>query len=189
MIMKIIFTKTFQLGYILSLGIACSTSYLCALDLKKFDAPPQEREKYLAFRSPPPLRYTPIPLAADRLSLISPDATGKVVEKKEPVDTNASQEPDFPIVTYSTESEIEKKSFPGVIPQIAPPTTLPLADPFEGVVGTDVGTTDELLNVFDDLRVNSGNIRMNPIPFIPPYTVAPDNLKIGTKATYRRVPR
>ena len=57
------------------------------------------------------------------------------------------------------------------------------------VSGADVGTTDELLNVFEDLRTNSRGVRMNPIPFIPPYTVAPDNLKVGTKATYRRVPR
>ena len=73
--------------------------------------------------------------------------------------------------------------------QISPSNQIPLADPFEGLSGTDVGTTDELLNVFEDLRTNSRGVRMNPIPFIPPYTVAPDNLKVGTKATYRRVPR
>ena len=76
-----------------------------------------------------------------------------------------------------------------MLPQSPPPNSLPLADPFEGVSGMDVGSTDELLNVFDELRVDSRTVRMNNIPFIPPYTVAPDNLKVGTKATYRRVSR
>ena len=152
-------------------------------DLKKFDAPVPERDKYLSFNAPPSLRYTPIPLKADRTNLISPyrKLTKPVLTK----DSNATPAPDFPLVTYSTEPQAKAPSF---IPQPAG-SSLPLADPFEGVSNANVGSTDELLNVFEDMKVNSRTVRVNAIPFIPPYTVAPDNLKIGTKATYRRVPR
>jgi hypothetical protein len=153
------------------------------IDLKKFDAPPPERDRYLTFKSPPSLRFTPVPLAVDRMLLISPSTPEpKASPKKE---DNASAEPDFPIVTYSTEPE---SNVPAFIPQ-TPSNSLPMADPFEGVSGTKVGSTDELLNVFEDMKVDSRTVRVNAIPFIPPYTVAPDNLKIGTKSTYRRVPR
>ena len=153
------------------------------LDLKKFDSPPPLRDRYLTYKSPPSLRFTPVPLAADRTQLISQATPTPKPSPK--VEDNASSEPDFPIVTYSTEPQ--RKS-PAFIPQPAS-NSLPMADPFEGVSGSNVGSTDELLNVFEDLKVDSRTIRVNSIPFIPPYTVAPDNLKIGTKSTYRRVPR
>jgi hypothetical protein len=153
------------------------------LDLKKFDAPPPARERYLTCKAPPSLHFTPVPLAADRMQLISvATPTSKPSPK---VEDNASSEPDFPIVTYSTEPH---RNAPSFIPQSAS-SSLPMADPFEGVSGANVGSTDELLNVFEDLKVDSRTVRVNAIPFIPPYTVAPDNLKIGTKSTYRRVPR
>jgi hypothetical protein len=158
-------------------------SHIWGIDLKKFDAPVPERDKYLSFNAPPSLRYIPVPLAADRSNLISTDK--KPTKSAPPKDSNASSKPDFPIVTYTTEPQAKSPSF---IPQSAG-SSLPLADPFEGVSRTNVGSTDELLNVFEDMKVDSRTVRVNAIPFIPPYTVAPDNLKIGTKATYRRVPR
>ena len=163
--------------------------FVLGLDLKKFDPAPQEREKYLAFRPPVALRYKPIPLDADRLNLIRLDQSSTTTSTPSNEDSNQTDEPEFPVVTYSTDKDILKDSIPSMLPQSPPPNSLPLADPFEGVSGMDVGSTDELLNVFDELRVDSRSVRMNPIPFIPPYTVAPDNLKVGTKATYRRVSR
>lgn len=159
------------------------------LDLKKFDPPPPKRDKYLAFSSPPSLRYAPVPLEADRLTLIRLEIPKEKPPAKPVEETNASDEPEFPVVTYSTEPQAPSGFPPPVISVSPPPSKLPLADPFEGVVDSDVGSTDELLDVFDQLRIDSRAVRMNAIPFIPPYTVAPDNLKIGTKATYRRVPR
>lgn len=163
--------------------------FVSGLDLKKFDAPPLERDKYLAFKPPVALRYAPIPLEADRLNLIRLDLSITTTSTPANEDSNQTEEPDFPVVTYSTDKDMLKNSVPSMLPQSPPPNPLPLADPFEGVSGMDVGSTDELLNVFDELRVDSRSVRMNSIPFIPPYTVAPDNLKVGTKATYRRVSR
>lgn len=163
--------------------------FVSGLDLKKFDPAPEEREKYLAFKPPVALRYKPVPLEADRLNLIRLDLTMTTTSTPTNADSNQTDEPDFPVVTYSTDKDMLKDPVPSMLPQSPPPNSLPLADPFEGVSGMDVGSTDELLNVFDELKIDTRSVRMNAIPFIPPYTVAPDNLKVETKATYRRVSR
>lgn len=186
----IIFQYFNSLRYYTFLAVFTSLSpFVSGLDLKKFDSLPPEREKYLAFKPPVALRYAPVPLEADRLNLIRLDLSINTTSTPPEEDSNQSDEPDFPVVTYSTEDDILENSIPSMLPQSPPPNSLPLADPFEGVSGMDVGSTDELLNVFDELKVDSRTVRMNNIPFIPPYTVAPDNLKVGTKATYRRVSR
>ena len=186
----IIFQYLNHLRYYTSFAVCSLLSPLVSgLDLKKFDSPPQDREKYLAFNPPAALRYAPVPLEADRLNLIRLDLSIAKTSTPTGEDSNQTDEPDFPVVTYSSDKDILKNSMPSMLPQSPPPNSLPLADPFEGVSGMDVGSTDELLNVFDELRVNSRTVRMNNIPFIPPYTVAPDNLKVGTNATYRRVSR
>ena len=160
------------------------------VNLKRFDAPPIERAKYLTFKAPTALRFATVEMEVDRLKLISPDLVDVSTGTSEGADANKSEVPEFPIVTYSTDPEKPQVSSPATItPLSSPPSSLPLADPFEGVMGTNVGTTDELLNVFEEMNVNNRSVRLNAIPFIPPYTVAPDSLKIGTKATYRRVPR
>lgn len=159
-----------------------------AVDLKRFDAPKPERASYLSFRAPPRLRFTPLPVPADRTKLIRMDVTLKPETPKQE-DNSTVSPPDFPIVEYSTDDRPSSVKIPSRIPQMAPSSVLPLADPFEGVDGTNVGTTDELLDVFDQLRISSRPSGMKPIPFIPPYTVAPDNMKIETKARYRRVQR
>ena len=164
-------------------------SFAWGIDLKKFDSPTPERLKYLSFKPPVSLRYEPVPLEVDRLNLVPLDLTNTKPSAPKAEDSNQSDEPEFPVVTYSTDPEEIKDVMPDSLLQISPSNEIPLADPFEGLSGADVGTTDELLNVFEDLRTNSRGVRMNPIRFIPPYTVAPDNLKVGTKATYRRVPR
>jgi len=186
----IIFQYFNRLRYYTCLAVS---SLLCpfvsGLELKKFDSPPREREKYLAFKPPVALRYAPVPLEPDRLNLIRLDLSITQTSTPPNEDSNQTNEPDFPVVTYSTDKDILKNSMPSMLPQSPPPNSLPLADPFEGVSEMDVGSTDELLNVFDELRVDSRSVRMNNIPFIPPYTVAPDNLKVGSNATYRRVQR
>ena len=70
----------------------------------------------------------------------------------------------------------------------APKDELPLADPFENSSMDSVNSTDELLRVLEkrQVGVTSGNILM---PFIPPYTSAPENIVIESKASYKRIQR
>ena len=184
-------TLTFSLKSLtLLLGIFSFHFLSFGVNLKRFDAPPVERPKYLSFKSPSSLRFASVPMEVDRLKLIPLDTERSSQNSVNEVDSNETETAEFPIVTYSTETE-KTKVMPTVItPLSSSSDSLPLADPFEGVSGSRVGTTDELLNVFEEMNVDyPDSIRLNTIPFIPPYTVAPDNLKIGTKATYRRVPR
>ena len=158
------------------------------IDLKRFDAPEPQRVSYLSFKSPPRLRYTPLPSAVDRTKLIMLDITLQAGPSKQE-DNSTESSPDFPIVEYSADNEASSVKIRPQIPQDAPTSSLPLADPFEGVDETNVGTTDELLDVFDQMRIAPQSANLNQIPFIPPYTIAPDNMKIETKSSYRRVQR
>ncbi len=158
------------------------------IDLKRFDAPEPQRVSYLSFKSPPRLRYTPLPSAVDRTKLIMLDITFQADPSKQE-DNSTESPPDFPIVEYSPDNEASSVKIRPQIPQAAPTSSLPLADPFEGVNETNVGTTDELLDVFDQMRIAPQSANLNQIPFIPPYTIAPDNMRIETKSSYRRVQR
>jgi len=157
------------------------------LDLKRFDAPETPRVRYLTFKSPTSLRYREEVFPVDRSKLVMKTNISPIEKVS---DNNATvSAPDFPVITYTTGDDSSPKPSTPVLPQYTQPAKLPLADPFESLNHSKVGTTDQLLNIFDENQIKSDILRMNAIPFIPPYTVAPDNLKIGTKATYRRVPR
>ena len=55
---------------------------------------------------------------------------------------------------------------------------LPLADPFSAANSDAINSTDELMKVFDRSKIDAGNARI-AIPFVPPYTVAPESMKIS----------
>lgn len=162
-----------------------------AFDTKRFDAPPPKRPGYLSFTSPQKLRFAPAPIVADRSALI---LSMKIPASSEDnsVDANASlNESEFPIVDYDGSSAGEPETDDSgklEIPQIAPPIELPMADPFAEGNSDTINSTDELMKVFDQSRIEVGNTRI-AIPFVPPYTVAPESMKISSRSTYRRVNR
>ena len=156
-------------------------------DLKRFDAPKIQRVRYLTFKSPTSLRYKEEVFPVDRTKLVM--RTNFSSLERVPENNATVSAPEFPVITYTTGDDSSPKPSIPVLPQYSQPAKLPLADPFESLKDLKVGTTDQLLNIFDENQIKSDVLRMNTIPFIPPYTVAPDNLKIGTKATYRRVQR
>ena len=69
--------------------------------------------------------------------------------------------------------------------------SLPLADPFEEMSNSSIDSTDDLMEVFESSSSSQSMLQGQGgiIPFIPPYSVTPDNLKITNRATYRRVQR
>ena len=160
-----------------------------AFETKRFDAPPPKRSSYLSFASPKKLRFAPAPIVADRGALIMTTAITPA-EGGNSIESNATlEESEFPVVDYadspSGETDIAD-SGKFEIPQIAPPVELPLADPFAGGGSDSISSTDELMKVFDQSRIEVGNRRI-AIPFVPPYTVAPESMKISSRSTYRRV--
>ena len=160
-----------------------------AIETKRFDAPPAKRTSYLTLAAPKKLRFAPAPITADRGALIMPATIIPTVEDNI-IESNAtSEESEFPVVDYADSPPGENDiadSGKLEIPQIAPPVELPLADPFSGGNLDAISSTDELMEVFDQSKIEAGNARI-PIPFIPPYMVAPESMKISSRSTYKRV--
>ena len=158
---------------------------------KRFDAPQVSRSQYLAFSQPPPLRYESSPLPVDRRKLILPPSAIVVTTTlNQEVNATSSDGNDFPLIAFNDDnSSYQVKSKPMAprnIPLLAPPVSLPLTDPFEDVGALGIDSTDELLEVFESSSLNTPRSSMQNIPFVPPYTVAPDNLRVTTRSTYQR---
>jgi hypothetical protein len=158
---------------------------------KRFDAPQASRSQYLAFSQPPTLRYESSPLPVDRRKLILPPSAIVVTTTlNQEVNATSSDGNDFPLIAFNDDnSSYQVKSKPMAprnIPLLAPPVSLPLTDPFEDVGALGIDSTDELLEVFESSSLNTPRSSMQNIPFVPPYTVAPDNLRVTTRSTYQR---
>ena len=162
-----------------------------ALDTKRFDAPAPKRAGYLTFASPKNLRFVQAPIVADRGALIMPSAVIPEINVK-PVETNSSiEQGEFPVIDYNDSADSDP-AIPDAgnleIPKIAPPVELPLADPFASGNSSSINSTDELMNIFDRSRVGTGNSNI-AVPFMPPYTVTPENMKVTSRSVYRRINR
>ena len=101
--------------------------------------------------------------------------------------------PEFPLISYGASDQnksIEPTSYPSQIqsiPEFAQTEeALPLADPFEEMDAENIVTTDELLDVIESSDSGSSNFQFG-LPFIPPFSVTPDNLTISSESSYRRV--
>ena len=83
----------------------------------------------------------------------------------------------------------EPSTLPESIPMLNNDAVLPAPDPFlESATSGSINSTDDLLNLFEQRnKVQSSPFGYNTIPFIPPFTSAPDNLRLETRATYRKV--
>ena len=158
---------------------------------KRFDAPQASRSQYLAFSQPPTLRYESSPLPVDRRKLILPPSAIVVTTTlNQEVNATSSDGNDFPLIAFNDDnSSYQVKSKPMAprnIPLLAPPVSLPLTDPFEDVGALGIDSTDELLEVFESSSLNTPRSSIQNIPFVPTYTVAPDNLRVTTRSTYQR---
>ena len=112
------------------------------------------------------------------------------ITEKESNSSVSTQANDFPLIN-SEESSNDTPNRPAVelfenMPSVAPPVSLPLTDPFQEVGSMGIDSTDELLEVFETSTLTTPRTRMQAIPFVPPYTIAPDNMRVTNKATYQR---
>lgn len=188
---KINFTLLLRTSVILS--VLFLVFQVRAIDTKRFDAPPPSRGEYLAFTKPITFRYGISPAKVDRTKLIMPPTlqiVSTTVEDESNSSSLSSQTNDFPLLPFqdanaSLGSNLTSPNFPS-IPNIAPPVELPLTDPFEEINSLGIDSTDELLQVFESSSMRTPRTSMQNIPFVPPYTVAPDNMRMTNKATYQR---
>lgn len=165
--------------------------FVCAgfIETKRFDAKPVPRSKYLRFVKPPVLQFSDPVVQADRsmlLTLSIPSSNPNVSNFSPSNDSNST--PEIPVISYGDDQVIPGEDI------ISPTTTaqsesiLPSADPFdESETSPVLDSTDDLLDIFEQDGPHDTRLHYNAIPFIPPFTSAPDNLKIESKASYRKV--
>ena len=139
---------------------------------------------FLSFHSPPRLRFHEVPAKADRSNLlmlgnpISHNNNDPIVEE------NATSEAEeFPLTSYG-EDEFE----PTNDKRNDDLDFLPPSDPFVDYDASSlsVDSTDQLIQLFEDLE-KSGNSSPNvSVNFIPPYSTDNGNFKIESRSSYIR---
>jgi len=161
------------------------------VETKRFDAKPTPRAKYLVNTRPHTLRYADSVVIADRRLLLSlPTLT---TTPQPVVEQNATKQPEIPLIAYGQdevpafENPASTLTTDGNIKEGSP--ILPAPDPFsEDEASSSIDSTDDLLNLFEQSNKNQTiNSGYNMIPFIPPFTSAPDNLRVESSASYRKV--
>ena len=159
------------------------------IETKRFDAKPVPRSKYLRFVKPPVLQFSDPVVKADRrilLSLSIPSSNPNVSNFSPSNDSNST--PEIPVIAFENDQIMPGEDIisPTTIPQSE--SILPSADPFdESESNPALDSTDDLLDIFEQDGPHDTRLHYNAIPFIPPFTSAPDNLKIESKASYRKV--
>jgi hypothetical protein len=172
---------------------------LNGLDTKRFDAPPPKRPMYLTFAKPTPLRFSISPLPVDRNNIALPARNPQLqntVLSQITTDNNQTI-PRLPSLSSGFDQNSSSvpslrpsnQNPPPFLPQLVPPSILPLSDPFQDLNSFGTDSTDELLQILESSDVGTSGSSLQVSPFVPPYTVAPDGLRIGSKATYRRIKR
>lgn len=174
-----------HLLFLLFIPIVCAGF----IETKRFDAKPVPRSKYLRFVKPPVLQFSDPVVKADRrmlLSLSIPSSNPNVSNFSPSNDSNST--PEIPVIAYEDDQIMPGEDIisPTTIPQSE--SILPSADPFdESASNPALDSTDDLLDIFEQDGPHDTRLHYNAIPFIPPFTSAPDNLKIESKASYRKV--
>ena len=161
------------------------------IETKRFDAKPTPRAKYLVNTRPQTLMYADPVVIADRKALLSLNSLQPASQPV--VEQNTTKQPEIPLIAYG-QDEISIFDEPEAAPNNANPknedsSVLPSPDPFnEDEASNSINSTDDLLDLFE--QTNRNQIiapGYNSIPFIPPFTSAPDNLRVESSASYRKV--
>ena len=176
------------------LGFLLFTFKVSAIDTKRFDAPPLARPEYLTFSQPQELHYKSTAPSVDRRKLLLPSdmkiVTVTVVSSND-TNSSANSQPGFPLIGNEDNRSSSQPAYRplSASPLSNPNPVLPLSDPFGGMNTTSVNSTDELLQVFETPDFDTSRSRMQNIPFVPPYAVTPDSMRMTNRATYRRIQR
>jgi len=173
---------------------------LNGLETKRFDAPQPKRPTYLSFAKPAPLRFSISPLPVDRNNIALPTRNPQFLNTSlSQVTADKNQTASSPLPSLPSGYDQNSSSVPSLrplnqspppfLPQLVPPSVLPLSDPFQDLNSFGADSTDELLQILENSDVGTSGSSFQVSPFVPPYTVAPDGLRMRSKATYRRIKR
>ena len=168
---------------------------LQGIETKRFDAPPPERPTYLSFGKPAPLRFSITPASVDRFSLIVSlgDKSSRSTASGSNAEANSTASKPFSPAASPRDANASIASEPipppPFLPQVVPPDILPLSDPFDAVDPFGADSTDELLRLIESSNVGGTSSSLNSAPFVPPYTIAPDGMRMTNKSSYRRIKR
>ena len=159
-----------------------------------FSSSPEEpptRIGYLAFQSPPKLRFHEVEPQADRRKLLTLEAKDDALAPIPAVPV-ANPDDSFPLISYGEDNNQSSPTYQ--IPlvdqggDIYLEPALPPNDPF---VSTDLpepnlDNTDELMEILEsDMSGSSRQLRTR-VDFVPPYTMDGGNLIMQSKAKYTR---
>ena len=139
---------------------------------------------FLSFHAPPKLRFHEVPATADRLNLLtlgSPvSEEGGEVILEDNVTTEISE---FPLTSYG-----DDENEPIVEDQPTNQDILPPADPFADyeLGNSGVDSTDQLIQLFENLEKSENPSSRVSVNFIPPYSTDSGNFKIKSRASYTR---
>lgn len=197
---KPIYNQPLRISSILGVIFLFYGFALHGFETKRFDAPPLKRPTYLSFAKPASLRFSISPLPADRNNIALPAKKPIARNTAFPqVDADGNQTASFPIPSLPAGYDQNSSRVPTFqpsgqvpslfLPQQVPSIHLPLSDPFDDLDSFGVDSTDELLQLLENPYMGVSGSSLQASPFVPPYTVAPDGLRISSRGTYKRIKR
>ena len=152
---------------------------------------PPARIGYLAFQSPPKLRFHEVEPQADRRKLLTLEAKDISIA---PVPTTPTSGPDnsFPLISYDEDNNQSSPSYEiPLVDQAGDSYLEPALPPNDPFVSTDLpepnlDNTDELMEILEsDMKGSNRQLRTR-VDFVPPYTMDGGNLIMQSKAKYTR---
>jgi hypothetical protein len=139
---------------------------------------------FLSFHSPPKLRFHEVPATADRLNLLTlGDPVSKTVDEVILEDNESIEVSEFPLTSYGDDEKDLTVDDQPTNQDILPPAD-PFADYELGSSGVD--STDQLIQLFENLEKTGNSSSRVSVNFIPPYSTDSGNFKIESRASYTR---
>ena len=146
-----------------------------------FAATKESNHGYLSFHAPPKLMFHEVPATADRSNLLrlgSP--VSSVVEITFSEDNASAEVSEFPLTSYDGDE----------LPPALNDTTdaLPPSDPFIDYTmeSSSIDSTDQLIQIFENMEKSGRPSSRSTINFIPPYTLDSGNFSIESRSSYTR---
>jgi hypothetical protein len=186
--------QNFHFRTAIYLGIAIGILQAVPSSYGFFSSSPEEpptRIGYLAFQSPPKLRFHEVEPQADRRKLLTLEAKDISIV---PVPTTPTSGPDnsFPLISYDEDNNQSSPSYEiPLVDQAGDSYLEPALPPNDPFVSTDLpepnlDNTDELMEILEsDMKGSNRQLRTR-VDFVPPYTMDGGNLIMQSKAKYTR---
>ena len=139
---------------------------------------------FLSFHAPPKLRFHETPATADRLNLLTLGTpASQTVDEVVLEDNETAEVSDFPLTSYG-----DGENVPIVEDQSTNQDGLPPVDPFTDyeLGSSGVDSTDQLIQLFENLEKSGNSSSRVSVNFIPPYSTDSGNFKIESRASYTK---